>query len=232
MAGLSDSKAFRANLLKAVEDMVEAERAEIWTSLPGKVVSYDPENQTVDVQPTYKPKHNGKAVDMPVLPKVKVIFPRAGGAGMTFPVKKGDGVLLSFMARDVSPWNKSGDKAEAGSARMHDLSSAVAILGFEPEPRKLPNVDPNRFQLRSDDGKNTLSFDQSNGNVDIQGEQAKFRVKGQDGEDLVRIIFDLLAVLETATTTVTFGSSTGIHPLTQNPQYGALKARLSKIMLG
>lgn len=231
MAGRTRSKVIRTTVEDPVAASLQEETADIWTSLHGKVVKYYPDKQTIDVQPTYKPKHNGKAVDMPVLYDVPVIFPRAGGAAMTFPVKDGDGVLVNFTARDYSKWHGSGNAEEAGSARMHDLSDGVAILGFEPAPRKLQNVDPDRLQFRSDDGKNTMSFDQKTGSVDIQGEQAKFRVKGQDGEDMVQILFDLLGVLETATTTVIGGSSGGIHPLTQNAEYGAIKARLAKIKL-
>lgn len=231
MSGDSGSKAFRPNLHKAIKDAVAAERAEIWTSLPAKVVDYDPKTQTISAQPTYKPRHRGKPVDMPVISNIPVMFPRSGTAAITFPVKEGDGVLLTFMARDPTTWREKGDSAEAPSTRMHDLSFATAHLGYEPSPRKLDNVDPDRWQLRSDDGKNTMSFDQKTGSVDIQGEQAKFRVKGQDGEDLVQILFDLLGVLQSATTTVSSGSSAGIWPLTQQPNYAALKARLAKIKI-
>ena len=40
-----------------------------------------------------------------------------------------------------------------------------------------------------------------------------------------------LTLLEAATTTVTFGSSAGVHPLTEQADYGALKDRLAALKL-
>lgn len=181
MAGLLDTRATRGNAHDAASQSSQSERTDMWTAMPGKIVSFDPASQTATVKVLYKPRLNGEATEIPDLLSVPVMFPRGGGAALTWPVKAGDGVQLQFQSRNMDAWYEKGEAAEADTARMHDLSDAVAHLGMEPSTRKLENFNNQHTELRSEDGKNKFAFDQKNG---------KFAMTGAGGK------YDLFAIVE------------------------------------
>ena len=158
MTGYIRSKALRGRLDDAVGQYAQTERESLYTALPGRVVAFDAETQTATIQPLYKAKFNGVATAMPELLEVPVVFPRGGGYAITFPIKPGDGVQLMFQSRNSDLWYNEGGEQEAFSARMHDLSDAVAIPGLEPSPRALEDVQDDRFEIRAEDPETRIEF--------------------------------------------------------------------------
>lgn len=222
MSGNSSSKAFRPELIKGVTDAAQSERADIWTAMTGELSEDLGSSQEAKVKMNYKPRQNGKPVDMPELEEVPVMWPQAGGGALTFPMKKGDGVLLLFQSRNMDNWYEKGGPQEASTARMHDLSDAIALPGAVPKPKKLENYNPNHVELRSKNGSFKLAFDPENG---------KYKIQGSGGEELFTILKELLTILSGETTTVTYGSSAGVHPITHQGDYGGLLGRLNSIKL-
>lgn len=101
------------------------------TCLPGTILSYDAGRQMATVQPMFKLRQpDGSEEDMPILNAVPVIWPRSGGASMTFPVKRGDGCLVMFSQRSIDEYKSDGKLTTPLDPRAHDLSDAVAIMGF------------------------------------------------------------------------------------------------------
>ncbi|GJD30023.1 hypothetical protein PMNALOAF_1266 [Methylobacterium adhaesivum] len=221
MAGLLETRAVRGNYADAASADTESERIDMWTSMPGRIVKFDPENQTATVKVLYKPKLAGKATEIPDLLGVPVMFPRGGGAALTWPVKEGDGVQLSFQSRNMDAWYEKGEAAEADTARMHDLSDAVAHLGMEPSTKKLANFNNEHTQLRSEDGKNAFTFDQKNG---------KFKMTGAGGKyDLFTIVESMLDFLAKDKLN---GAGTGPQGgLEYQQQFAELKSHLGQIKL-
>jgi hypothetical protein len=160
------------------------ERTDIWTALPGRIKSFDPARQTATVEVLYKPRLNGQPTAMPDLVEVPVVFPRGGGSALTFPIKAGDGVQLQFQSRDMGNWYASGEASEAGSARMHDLSDAVAIPGLNHSGKVLTNFDNSTIAMQSEDGTKRISLDPQTGKVQIGT---------AGGDDLLKIVRDLIA---------------------------------------
>ena len=61
---------------------------------------------------------------------VPVLFPRSRKAAVTFPLEKGDTVLLVFAERSLDEWiEKGGNKVSPEDPRRHDMSDAIAIPG-------------------------------------------------------------------------------------------------------
>jgi hypothetical protein len=153
-----------------IDDPQEATRAalgglqsRLWTALPGYVVAFDAAAQTVSVQPTIQGQvsdQNGdvQAVNMPLLVDVPVIFPRAGGFAVTFPVAAGDEVLVVFASRCIDSWWQSGGIGAPVEARMHDLSDGFAIPGPTSQARKLSGVSTANMQLRTESGGNFIEL--------------------------------------------------------------------------
>ncbi len=116
------------------------------TAMPGRVEKYDAEKQKADVKPLLKrtvvnDDGTEETESLPVITDVPIMFPRAGGFFITFPVEKGDFVLLVFCERSIDIWT-AGDGSEVDpiDLRMHDLSDAVAFPCFYPFHKSLKDT--------------------------------------------------------------------------------------------
>lgn len=150
----------------------DEDRLSQWGTIPGKIKSFDPETQTATIQPLYKPKHDGKAIDMPELLEVPVRFPRAGGGGLTHPVKEGDYVELRPGMRDGEKYHTDGD-GEAQDSRSFSLADMEAyVIGGEPNKEPMKNFDGDNHHMRFDE----------DGNYGIKGSPGgKFAMLGSEG---------------------------------------------------
>lgn len=166
----------------------QSEREDQWGEIPGKIVSFDAAKQTATVQPLYKPKHNGKPVDMPELLEVPVRFTRAGGGGMTFPVKVDDRVTLRPMMRSSEKYHLEDD-GEASDTRSMNLSDMEAFLdGGESLTDPIPNFDAENVHMRGDpDGEYGIKISAS-GKLKIEGNQGNIYILYRDGLNLAKQI--------------------------------------------
>jgi len=142
---------------EALSSALDGAQAKIWTAMPGIVAAVNLTAQTVSVQPTIRGSVNkqdgsSESVTLPLLVDVPLVFPRAGGFALTFPVAVGDEVLVVFGCRAIDSWWQSGGIGEPVEARMHDLSDGFAIPGPTSQPKRLQNVSASNAQLRTEDG--------------------------------------------------------------------------------
>jgi len=127
-------------------DAMESKLLDVHTCCVARVEKYDAPTQTADVQPV-----NRRAVeladgsfdqeDLPVIPNVKVKWPRAGGFSLHFPLKKGDHVVLVFSEADLSSWRTKGGINDTEDVRRHHLSDAIAIPGISIDSDPIPSDD-------------------------------------------------------------------------------------------
>lgn len=146
-----------------IRSAIDQAMTRMWTSAPGRVVSYNAAKQTASIQVTVKsfvkqPDGTQKAVDLPILEEVPVQFPGAGGQTMTFPVKPGDECVITFMSRAADAQQQSGGDQQPTDASTHSLSHPRAMLGFRSNPRALQNVSTDATEVRSDDGNTKISL--------------------------------------------------------------------------
>lgn len=136
---------------------MESQQARIWTALPGVVAAVNLAAQTLSVQPTVQgsvasPNGAKQLVNLPLLVDVPIVWPRAGGFALTFPIAAGDEVLVVFASRCIDSWWQSGGIGAPAEARMHDLSDGFAILAPTSQPKKLTGVSSTNVQLRDESG--------------------------------------------------------------------------------
>ena len=79
---------------------------DLHVALPGKVESYDAEEQRATVQPLVNRRvvvEEGETLteQLPSIPDVPIAFPRSGDFFLTFPIKRGDLVTLVFQERSI-----------------------------------------------------------------------------------------------------------------------------------
>ena len=100
-------------------------------ALPGIITSYDAGSNRASVKPSgnYKAK-DGRAVPYPVIYNAPVVFPTGSGgsAGVTFPIKSGDGCLIVFSDESLTGY-LSGN-ANPGDPRKHSMNDAIVIPGL------------------------------------------------------------------------------------------------------
>ena len=89
-------------------------------ALPGKVLSFDAEKQTAEIQPAVKTG----PLAYPVLADVPVFMP------VPFEVHPGDACLVIFADIDIDAWFDTGEAEKPRSARKHSLSDGFAFVGW------------------------------------------------------------------------------------------------------
>ena len=113
---------------------IEALKLDLFSSLrcalPGTVEAWDPETQTADIRPAALPKNRrggSEAKPLPVLKDVPVFLPR--GLEDQCTISPGDACLVIFSDYPMDAW-LTGDETAPAPDRRHDLSDAVALVGF------------------------------------------------------------------------------------------------------
>lgn len=136
---------------------------------PGKVEKYDDTTQKASVTPLLKRSYlledgTKETYNLPTIDNVQVAFQRGGGFFITFPLKKGDLVLLLFCDRSIDKYKSSdGSKPiDPIDLRKHDISDAVAIPGVYPFLKSLKGALANK-------GLMALGYDQG-GQITISKE--------------------------------------------------------------
>lgn len=136
---------------------LENAQSHMWTATPAVVQGVDLDAQTVSALPTIQgtvsaPDGSTENVDLPLLVDVPIVWPRAGGFALTFPIAAGDEVLVVFGSRCIDSWWQSGGVNAPAEARMHDLSDGFAILAPTSQPRTFANISAANVQLRDQSG--------------------------------------------------------------------------------
>jgi hypothetical protein len=182
------------------------------TCIPAQVESFDSLAGTVTAKPSIKRKYvkDEEVVEMPPVYNVPVVFPRANDAVITFPIKKGDTVLLVFSQRSLERWKLQGGTVEAGDPRHHDLSDAIAIPGIYPKVKPILGYDSDNLVVRHGlTSKITVKKDK----VEIAVGAGKLSVDKAGKFEIGNGVIDLLAVLDEILTAIqALTVPTGVGP--------------------
>lgn len=139
------------------------------TSIPAKVVSFNPQNQTVTIAPLIKQVMNdGSLVDIPPLMDVPVQYPKGGGFIFTFPLVAGDEGIALFSERCIDAWWQTGSASAPMDYRTHDLSDAMFIAGITSVPKAISSFFTNGLSMQNLDGSTHIRL--TNGTIYITGD--------------------------------------------------------------
>lgn len=131
---------------------------DVHTSLPGRIEEYDSSTQKCSVKPLIKRRMvtgNGKELieELPILPDVPVAFQRSEAFFMSFPLKKGDHVMVHFMERSIDKWLAgNGADTDPGELRKFDFTDAVAVPGLYPFKRAVKDAHKVNMVIGHDKG--------------------------------------------------------------------------------
>lgn len=121
----------------ALNAFVAAAASGLHVAMPGRVESYDPVKQRVHVQPVirrgFTEEDGSRSTEqLPIVPDVPVVFPGSGPYSISWPIAKGDIVLLVFADQSLDRWLALGEIVDPQDDRNHTLSDAIAIPGLRP----------------------------------------------------------------------------------------------------
>lgn len=123
-----------SGLTEIIRRAIASALNDVHVSIPGQVQAYDSSTQTADVLPMVRrplPTLDGETVyeDLPVIPGVRVSFPRAGAFSITFPLKAGDEGMIMIAGWDISTWVSSGQVSDPLDLRNHHPNHAWFLPG-------------------------------------------------------------------------------------------------------
>jgi hypothetical protein len=148
---------------------MDSRAADIFTSCPGRIVSYDSESQTADIAPVVRravpagDESDPVYEDLPVVPNVPVIMPQGmnGTVGITWPLVPGDHGLILVSMWSFTGWRQTGVTSDPGDLRIHSLGNAVFLPGMAPNKSALPQAQINALVIEGPNirlGKNASNF--------------------------------------------------------------------------
>lgn len=144
------------NPTELFQRMMNASNVNLRVAMPGIIESFDAALQTATVQVAIRERvllaGNETWTEVPLLVDVPVLFPRAGGYAITFPVKRGDECLVIFADCCYDAFWQSGGVQNQVDRRRHDLSDGMAIVSGISQPKRLSGVSGAGLQIRNDAG--------------------------------------------------------------------------------
>lgn len=203
--------------------------SDVHVSMPGRIESYEAGTQKASVQPLLQlTLEDGTRQRLPVINNVPVVWPRGGGAILSFPLAAGDGVLLIFSERSLDEWLAQGGETAPDDPRSFDLSDAIAVPGLYPFSAA-SDADERDVLLKFRGTELRLGAD---GDVGIKTTAGFLRIN-KDGtvalggaQELVAIVDELLTSLLSMTV---FTGATGAQPAMNLAAFASLKVRLATI---
>jgi hypothetical protein len=122
-----------------VNAIIDSRLAQVHVALPGEIVKYNPNTQVADVRPLVKDftitiDDEELLDEIPIIPNVPIVFPRAGDFFISMPLQVGHKVLLIFNERSVSNYVEGDGNTvvEPEERTRHSYDDAVAFAGFYP----------------------------------------------------------------------------------------------------
>jgi hypothetical protein len=197
----------------------DAIQAQIWgalkdvhTALPGIVQSYDARKQTVAVQPAIKRVWTEQGpLPLPMCVDVPVQHLRGGNFLLTFPIAKGDEVLLCFTERCMDNWWDRGGVQDPAEVRYFDLSDAFAFTGFASRGRVPSNVSTDAVELRTLDGSTVLRMEA--GTIYVGGKLgATYAIAGEQHQAAEQVLIQQLLAAFSALQAAAVGPLSALQP--------------------
>tara|TARA_R110000751_G_scaffold299695_4_gene411059 strand:- start:7153 stop:7857 length:705 start_codon:yes stop_codon:yes gene_type:complete len=205
----------------SLDDLARELKADIFYSLNchriGVIESFNPITQAASIRlvdkiliENYQDK---KLLDFPLLIGCPVIIAKGAQGGLTYPINQGDTCLVLFNDRDIDNWITTGNTAVPDSARAHNLSDGIAILGLRNELNAIADYNNEETKLNykesfiSLDGNATKLMHNSGGALNLDD---KIEIKNQlsDMKTTLNALIDALRAI--AAIAVTGGTGTPI----------------------
>ena len=201
-----------------IDSHIQKFKTGMFTSLPATVLSYNADEQTISAKPVMlEPYKDGDVLGFPEIDDVPIIFIGGGGGVLTFPVKVGDEVLLTFSSRSFDTWWDTSNVDQLSSVQRYNaITDAVAIGGLTSKNNSVKGSTED-VELKFNDNLIRLKSD---GTVEVET-TSTFKVSNQD-EELVALLSEIVQAVSSITTNTIYGP----QPVLNKAAIESLKTRL------
>ena len=225
---------------EVAQSLIEQHAESRFSALVGTIQRYDAATQRADVvigvrNPYQDPEGSGWLLreDFPVIPNVKVLFPRMGKWFIAMSVQPGDRVQLLFNTLSPEDWlYGDGRVVDVADTRRQHLSHAVALIGMNINSEALAHAPPNREPTNSfacltlgsdvDDGMRVSIF--GDGHMEIvKGNEVRLRIDADGTNHLGGPEGQAIATAQ-AVTSVLESLKTAIDAAAAGPDAAGIKA--------
>ena len=140
--------------VETLRRVIEARVTEIQVGVPSSVVSYDPSTGTCSAQPLVRrPLQDIDRVvfeNLPILEDIPIVWPQGGGYAITFPIKKGDLVILVATTWNAHNAMNSGEISDPNELKFQSVSSVFAHPGWRCDADPLVSATSDEMRLGRD----------------------------------------------------------------------------------
>ena len=187
------------SFVKELMDYLERREGSLHHAMPGAIHSYDASTCSAQVVPLIKRLQSDLETneEFGVLNDVKVVFPSSSDSSITFPIKRGDPVLVIFSDYCIDEWRASGGTTPVATTdgRQHHLSDAFCIPGCSPTATANLAKDQNSLVVKYKDSALQITAD---GTVKIGTESGEWKALAT--EDFITAFFNTFMTLLSAHT--------------------------------
>lgn len=187
-----------------LSDVLALQKLDVFSSLNcvkvGQIVSFDGTKKTAQIQILFKRQlPDGTAASYPLLFDCPVFTLQGGGAYLQMPITNGDHCIVLFSDRSLDDWYQNGSQAVPSSARAHDMSDGIAIVGLNALSNSGP-VTANNKTVWSYQGTSLslastgVTFD-GTGGAEIDLSSGKLALKNA-GTSLLTLLNGFITLLE------------------------------------
>ena len=230
--------ALSPTLAEVIVKAIEARIFDLHTGLPARVLSYDPDSQSAEVQPLLNrvflnADQELETLEIPPLKNVPVQYPAGNGWHISYRLAAGDVVYLTFAERSLDKWLDTAGvlTVDPADSRKHDLSDAIAIPGIRTRSAAVPDPGDD-LVLGKEDGSIEVRLSPTQIAVNAGGTTIIVRDDGTvdlgDGATQAAVLGDALDTWLTTSLTVStaFGpSGPSTIPLSSSELSGSVKVK-------
>jgi hypothetical protein len=148
------------DLGQIINDAIQSALDDVFTALPGEIVSYDPQKRLAQIQPSFRlTMSDGSTLTFPIINEVPVQFPGSSTASLTYPLQRGDGGLILFSTLSLEEWIAGSSSTFTGDPRKFSVNDAIFIPGLF-QPNRVPEPSStDGLQLKYQNGMVKIKTD-------------------------------------------------------------------------
>ncbi|RIY41941.1 Gp138 family membrane-puncturing spike protein [Neopusillimonas maritima] len=179
----------------------------VCTSVPGHVLTFDPDLQRAQVRiGIQKVTVNGGVINPPPIADVPVLFLGGTQYSVIHQINPGDEGLILFSQRCVDGWKQTGGVANNPLARFHDAHDAFFIPGFRPLPTRIEGFANDGIRMQSRSGGQRVWI-KSSGEIEMSNGAGFIRLMADGTVNINGAIINTDGTIEAPN--VTFGGISG-----------------------
>lgn len=135
---LADSPGEQNPLTYLLREAFDSLVRQMMVCLPGKVLTFNPDDQTAQVECGIQRLVNGRGVTIPPIERVPVHFPGNGQWYVWHEITPGTEGLIHFSQRAIDTWLEQGGPVAPHDTRMFAAADAFFVPGVRSRPGKIP----------------------------------------------------------------------------------------------